>query len=147
MAKDLENDLEKARVRTEAVIQQCKVALEDYHTAEERASEMLARIWLLYDDIEVQQVWPDHEDRILELQEEYVRLGRSANNRLIAKVKNFESIMKEKVTSMKDSIGLIEETRQETEEDAEFLDNITAEMQRVADALEEIRNTFQGETA
>jgi len=147
MAKDLENDLEKARVRTEAVIQQCKVALEDYHTAEERASEMLARIWLLYDDIEVQQVWPDHEDRILELQEEYVRLGRSANNRFIAKVKNFESIMKEKVTSMKDSIGLIEETRQETEEDAEFLDNITAEMQRVADALEEIRNTFQGETA
>jgi hypothetical protein len=147
MAKDLENDLEKARVRTEAVIQQCKVALEDYHTAEERASEMLARIWLLYNDIEVQQVWPDHEDRILELQEEYVRLGESANKRLIAKVKNFESIMKEKVTSMKDSIGLIEEIRQENEEDAEFLDNITAEMQRVADALEEIRNTFQRETA
>ncbi|HIJ99565.1 TPA: hypothetical protein H1011_01940 [archaeon] len=147
MAKDLENDLEKARVRTEAVIQQCKVALEDYHTAEEHASEMLARIWLLYDDIEVQQVWPDHEDRILELQEEYVRLGGSANNRLIAKVKNFESIMKEKVTSIKDSIGLIEETRQETEEDAEFFNNITAEMQRVADALEEIRNTFQRETA
>ena len=147
MAKDLENDLEKARVRTEAVIQQCKVALEDYHTAEERASEMLARIWLLYNDIEVQQVWPDHEDRILELQEEYVRLGESANKRLIAKVKNFESIMKEKVTSMKDSIGLIEEIRQETEEDAEFFNNITAEMQRVADALEEIRNTFQRETA
>ena len=147
MAKDLENDLEKARVRTEAVIQQCKVALEDYHTAEERSSEMLARIWLLYYDIDVQQVWPDHEDRILELQEEYVRLGESANKRLIAKVKNFESIMKEKVTSMKDSIGLIEEIRQETEEDAEFFNNITAEMQRVADALEEIRNTFQRETA